>query len=287
MFIFGLGYTGLTLAREAVKLGAQVVATSRDAASHPAKNEPGIRLVDFDAVPLDTLRGASFILSTIAPDAEGDPALRHYAGVFKEASMAGAWLGYLSTTGVYGDHRGEWVDENSALRGSTTRLAKRMEAELGWRGIGGHIFRLGGIYGLGRNALVDVMGKTARRLDKPGQFFSRIHVDDIAGAVLSSMAQPAPGMVYNVVDDEPSPAHHVVAQACALLSAPLPPLEPYAEVKATLSPMMQSFYAANRRVRNTRLKETLGYTLRFPTAREGLAALAQDLLIDADDAHTS
>jgi len=183
------------------------------------------------------------------------------------------WLGYLSTTGVYGDWNGEWVDENSELRPNNERLKRRVAAENAWREKGGHIFRLAGIYGPGRSAIDDVREGTARRIDKPGQVFSRIHVEDIAQAVVASMLKPSPGRIYNICDDEPAPSHEVVKFACELLGTVLPPLVPFAE--AVLSPMGREFYSANRWVSNTRIKQELGITLKYPTYREGLKALVK------------
>ncbi|NWG45986.1 MAG: NAD-dependent epimerase/dehydratase family protein, partial [Alphaproteobacteria bacterium] len=193
------------------------------------------------------------------------------------------WVGYLSTTGVYGDRGGEWVDEESPLAPTTERGARRVEAEAGWRalaeahGLPLHIFRLAGIYGPGRNQLETVRAGTARRLHKPGQVFSRIHVEDVAACLLASLRRPRPGAVYNLCDDEPAPPAEVVAHAAALLGVPPPPLEDFETAAPTLSPMARSFYAESKRVRNDRLAAELGVRLRYPSYREGLAALAATL----------
>lgn len=187
----------------------------------------------------------------------------------------GCWLGYLSTTGVYGDWDGAWVDENAELRGTGERLKRRIAAEKEWRAHGGHVFRLAGIYGPGRSVLEDLKAGTARRIDKKGQVFSRIHVADIAHIVFASMRRPSPGSTYNVCDDEPAPAHEVVAHGARLLGIKPPPLVPYEQ--AQLSPMGHEFYAANRRVNNEKIKRELGVSLIYPTYREGLAQCLQNI----------
>jgi nucleoside-diphosphate-sugar epimerase len=188
-----------------------------------------------------------------------------------------AWVGYLSTTGVYGDRDGGWVDETSELRPSGARGRRRVAAETAWldlwrdRGVPVHIFRLAGIYGPGRSPFDALRAGTAKRIVKPGQVFSRIHVDDLASVLLSSIARPRPGAVYNVCDDEPASPADVVAHAAQLLGAPPPPLVSFDE--AALSPMARSFYADNKRVSNALIKTELGVRLRYPDYRAGLAAI--------------
>jgi nucleoside-diphosphate-sugar epimerase len=185
-----------------------------------------------------------------------------------------AWIAYLSTTGVYGDHGGGWVTEESPLAPNTERGARRLAAERQWLALPqpAHLFRLAGIYGPGRNQLLTVVDGTARRIIKPGQVFSRIHVDDIAATLEASIASPNPGRAYNVCDDEPCPPQDVVAYAAKLLGKPVPP--DIAFVDAALSPMARSFYADSKRVSNRRIREELGVKLLYPTYREGLKALA-------------
>jgi len=230
----------------------------------------------------DKLLGVTHILSSIPPQADsssrgaiGDVAIQFLEDLdcFAGARNDGVWLGYLSTTGVYGDWGGAWVDENSPLKGNTPRLKARMAAEEQWREKVGHVFRLAGIYGAGRSVLDEVRSGSARRIHKPGQFFSRIHVEDIAQVVVASMLKPNPGAVYNVCDDEPAASHEVVSYACELLGKEPPPLIPYEQ--ANLSPMAREFYAANRRVKNDRLKHELGVKLKYPSYREGLKALLE------------
>jgi nucleoside-diphosphate-sugar epimerase len=187
------------------------------------------------------------------------------------------WIGYLSTVGVYGDHQGAWVDETSALNATSQRGHNRIAAERGWLELGHasgkpvQVFRLAGIYGPHRNQLEALRTGTARRIIKPGQQFSRIHVTDIAGVCLASLKAPHPGAVYNVADNEPAPPQDVIAFAAALLDLPPPPEEPFES--AVLSPMARSFYMDSRRVSNAKLRDGLGYQMRYPTYREGLAAL--------------
>jgi nucleoside-diphosphate-sugar epimerase len=212
---------------------------------------------------------ATHVLASAAPDAAGDPFLA-------AVDMAGAraeWVGYLSTTGVYGDHQGGWVDENTPLTPSSVRGEYRVLAEAQWRatGLPVHIFRLAGIYGPGRGPFEKVRDGTARRIIKPGQVFSRIHVDDIAQVVLASINRPNPGAAYNVCDDDPAPPEDVLSYAAHLLGLPEPPAVDYAT--ADLSPMARSFYAESKRVRNDKIKNDLGVQLAHPDYRHGLKAL--------------
>ncbi|MGE5145709.1 MAG: SDR family oxidoreductase, partial [Candidatus Eiseniibacteriota bacterium] len=220
--------------------------------------------------------GVTHVLSSVPPDDTGDAVLDHHARDIASCRTL-QWVGYLSTTGVYGDRGGGWVDESDALRPSGARGRHRVAAEDGWRalfrehGLPVHVFRLAGIYGPGRNALAQLRAGTARRIDKPGQVFSRIHVDDIVGVLRASMARPAPGAVYNVADDMPAPPQDVVAFAAELLDMAPPPLIPFAE--AELSTMARSFYDDSKRVHNDRIKRELGVTLAYPNYRAGLRAL--------------
>jgi nucleoside-diphosphate-sugar epimerase len=215
----------------------------------------------------------------VPPDAEGDPVLAEHAHDIA-ARRGLRWLGYLSTTGVYGDRRGGRVDEDSALAPSGERGRRRVAAEAGWldlhrrRSVPVHIFRLAGIYGPGRSALDTVRQGRAQRIDKPGQVFSRIHVADLAAVLRASMARPDPGAIYNVCDDDPAPPEAVIAHACALLGVEPPPLVPFDT--ADLSPMARSFYDDNKRVSNRRLKEVLGVTLAYPSYKDGLQALLSE-----------
>lgn len=227
------------------------------------------------------LDGTSHLLLSIPPDAGGDPVLALHgaslAALVRDSGLE--WVGYLSTTGVYGDTGGDWVDETTPPQPSGARQRQRLVAEQGWlelwkqAAVPVHIFRLAGIYGPGRSAIDAVRAGTARRIDKPDLLFSRIHVNDIVQVLRASMARPRPGAVYNVCDDEPAPGAAVVEHACALLGMTPPPLLPLEA--AGLSPMAASFYTDSRRVRNRLIKQELGVALRYPDFRQGLAAILE------------
>jgi nucleoside-diphosphate-sugar epimerase len=280
LFCFGLGYTGQFLARALTAEGWPVAGTTRDAGA-PASEftlRPFTRGHPLPA-PRATLAGASHVLVSVPPDEAGDPVLDEH-GADLAALPSLRWLGYLSTTGVYGDRGGAWVDETSPLAPAGERGRRRAGAEAGWlalhrrSGAPVHVFRLAGIYGPGRSALDQVRAGRARRIDKPGQVFSRIHVADLVAVLRASMARPHPGAIYNVCDDDPAPPEAVIAYACDLLGVPPPPLVPFEE--AALSPMARSFYDDNKRVANRRLKEELGVRLRYPSYRDGLQALLRN-----------
>lgn len=216
---------------------------------------------------------ASHILVSAGPDTQGDPTLNRFRDQITAAPHL-QWVGYLSTTGVYGDHQGAWVDENTPLTPSTKRGQWRVAAERDWQSVPGlplHIFRLAGIYGPGRGPFAKVRNGTARRIIKANQVFSRIHVADIAQVLHASIEQPNPGAVYNLCDDDPAPPQDVIAHAAKLLHLPVPPAIPFEN--AEMTPMARSFYAESKRVRNTRIKEELGVRLLFPDYRVGLQAL--------------
>ena len=281
LFCFGLGYSAEVLAHRCLAAGWQVAGTVREEARLGRLTDLGIEVFLFDRthdLPKDALAGVTHILVSVPPDGDGDPVLDRLRPAIKAFAGGLSWLGYLSTTGVYGDYDGAWVDEDTALRAVSARSRRRVEAETGWldlyrqNALPVHVFRLAGIYGPGRSALDDARAGASSRIVKPGQVFSRIHVEDIATVLQASMDRPAPGTIYNVCDDEAAPPQDVVAFACELLAIALPPEIPFEQ--ARLSPMAQSFWADNRRVRNDRIKRDLGVTLRFPTYREGLRALA-------------
>ena len=279
---FGHGYSARALAP--LLPGWRVIGTTRSAEKAQALRAEGVEPRLFPGCDLDPdVAQATHLLTSVAPDGDGDPVLRAYGDVIAEAAPRLAWAGYLSTTGVYGDHGGGWVDEDTPLAPSTARGAARVEAEEAWRAVPGlplHIFRLAGIYGPGRGPFAKVRAGTARRIVKPGQVFSRIHVSDIAAALRASIDRPEPGAVYNVCDDEPAPPQDVIAHAAELLGLPIPPEVPFEE--AELSPMARSFYAESKRVRNDRIK-ALGLRLRHPDHRSGLGAI----LAAEDDARRS
>ena len=274
---FGHGYSAAALTRRLGR-GWRVIGTTR-------RPEKALRLrnegLEAHLWPGDELapaiREATHILVSIAPDAAGDPVLVHHAHALAADVPNLLWLGYLSTTGVYGDHAGGWVDEETPLDPTTQRGRQRVLAETQWQALAErarlplHIFRLAGIYGPGRGPFEKVRSGTARRIVKPGQYFSRIHVDDIAAVLAASIARPAPGSIYNVADDDPSPPEDVLAEAARLLGLPIPPEVAFDE--AEMTPLARSFYAESKRVRNDRIKERLGVTLAYPDYRSGLGQL--------------
>lgn len=275
LFCFGFGYCAAALARRLQPLGWSVAGTSRDPARRLAMAQAGVEAFDFPlAKPDRALAGASHILAAVPPDSAGDPVLAAHG-----RDIAGrhdlAWFGYLSTTGVYGDRGGAWVDETLALAPSGERGRRRAAAERAWAAcdLPLHVFRLPGIYGPGRSPLQGVRDGTARRIERPGQVFSRIHVDDLATVLLASMTRARPGAVYNVADDEPAAPADVVAYAARLLDLPLPPRVTFDE--APLSATARSFWAESKRVSNRLVKAELGITLAYPSYREGLAALVR------------
>lgn len=267
----GHGYSAQALARLLVPQGWRVIGTTRSAARAREIAAIGVEPLFLPASLAPALQEATHILSSVAPDDQGDPILRDHLAEF--AGITPVWTGYLSTTAVYGDHQGAWVDEHTPLTPSTRRGAARVLAESEWAALGLplHIFRLAGIYGPGRGPFEKVRDGTARRIIKEGQVFSRIHVDDIARTLAASIARPNPGAVYNLCDDDPAPPEDVIGHAATLLGLPLPPAIPYEE--AEMTPMARSFYAESKRVRNDRIKHDLGVNLLYPTYREGLAAL--------------
>ena len=284
LFCFGYGFSASALGALLGPAGWSLAGTSRTREGSLALAKNGVDAVPFAReAPLadaqQVLAGTTHLLLSIPPDAEGDAALDcHGADIAGLGSVE--WIGYLSTTGVYGDTGGAWVDESAAPAPSGERGRRRLRAEKGWlalgeaHGLAVHVFRLAGIYGPGRNPLATVRRGEAKRVEKPGQVFSRIHVADIARVLAASIARPRPGGIYNVCDDEPAPAADVVAHACTLLGVAPPPLTPLDE--AGLSPMARSFYADNRRVSNARIKRELGVALRFLDYRAGLAALLSE-----------
>ncbi len=274
LFCFGLGFSAAALARRLKPKGWRIAGTARAGEKVNALTERGFEAYAFPlADPPATLAGTTHVLISTPPGASGDPAL-----AYKDA-LHPQWLGYLSTTGVYGDRAGGWVDERTPEAPATERGKRRLEAERAWAAWGERanvpvmIFRLAGIYGPGRNQLDTLRDGSTRRIVREGQIFSRIHVDDIAQVLEASIAKPRAGAIYNVCDDEPAPPHEVVAYAAELLGVTPPPLERYEDAAATMSEMARSFYTESKRVRNDRIKTELGVQLLHPTYREGLKAL--------------
>lgn len=251
LFIFGLGYSAKRIRAATEGLGWRVTATGGDA-ELSFDNETAVRAA---------LGAASHVLSSVPPDDSGDPVLTRYGH-----ALGHGWLGYLSSTGVYGDTGGAWADESTPVGGG--RRSARAEADLAWLGRGARVFRLPGIYGPGRSAFERIAEGRAHRINLPNQVFSRVHVDDIASGVIAGFEAP-PG-AYNLADDLPASQNAVIEEACRLLGLEPPPLQTLDE--AGLSPQAHAFYGENRRVTNGKAKRVLGWRPAFPTYREGLRA---------------
>ena len=276
LFCFGLGYCADYLSAKLIKQGWQVSATCRTSEKAAVLEASGIRpvLLSEKKVTVTDLGKADHILISVPPEQDGsDPVIN-----FAEAALAALqdqlkWVGYLSTTGVYGDHQGAWIDEETPAGLLSERGQRRVAAEAQWAatGLPMHYFRLAGIYGPGRNSLRALQNGTARRVVKQGQVFSRIHLADITRILEASMANPNAGRAYSVCDDTPAPPQDVVTYAAELMGVPPPALQDFAT--AELSPIARSFYGENKRIRNNRIKEELGVSLEYPDYRAGLSAL--------------
>ncbi len=272
---FGHGYSARALAARLVPQGWTIFGTTRNEAKFAALEDEGITPVLWPDGDLSAaFETASHLLVSAGPDADGDPVLARFRDQIAEMAPRLEWAGYLSTTGVYGDHQGGWVDEATPLTPSTRRGQMRVDAEGDWRSVPGlplHIFRLAGIYGPGRGPFEKVRQGTARRIVKPGQVFSRIHVEDIAQVLEASIDRPNPSAIYNLCDDDPAPPQDVIGHAAELLDLPMPPEVDFEA--AEMSPMARSFYAESKRVSNARIKDELGVKLIYPDYRRGLEAL--------------
>jgi nucleoside-diphosphate-sugar epimerase len=281
LLIFGLGYTGRAIAAAAISAGHAVSATTRGTAA----DAPGVTLLPFNRAHA-AIEAADYIIATAAPDEHGDPVLARYRAAL-EAAPNLRWLGYLSTTGVYGDANGAWVDETTTPNPSAERTRRRVAAEWAWQrltradagddaetgdAINIAIFRLAGIYGPGRSMFDDLRAGEARHVLKPGHLFGRIHRDDIAAGVLAAMGREGNG-IFNFSDDEPAASADVLTEAARLLGIAPPPPVPFAEAEKTMSPMARSFWADNRKVSAEITKRKLGISWRYPTYREGLRAI--------------
>lgn len=282
----GHGYCAQALASRLLPQGWTVLGTTRDPAKAESLRAQGVTPVLWQPEAVtEALADASHVLVSAGPQ-DGDPSLALVGDAISARAPELTWAGYLSTTGVYGDHQGGWVDETTPLAPSTKRGKARAEAEAQWQAITDlplHIFRLAGIYGPGRGPFSKLRNGTARRIIKGGQVFSRIHVEDIAQALEASIKAPRPGAIYNLCDDDPAPPQDVIAYGARLLGLPVPPAIPFEE--ADFTPMARSFYAESKRVSNARIKRELGLTLTYPDYRSGLAALlAQEQAADDDRA---
>ena len=280
LFCFGFGYSAEALARRLSARTVALVGTRTSLAGSPPP--PGARLAEFkgDAASGEVrglLAGTTHALISIPPDLEGDPVLRHFRDDLAALTDL-AWVGYLSTVGVYGDWQGQWVDETSPTRPISERSLRRVQAERAWldfareTGKRVEVFRLAGIYGPGRSVIDTLRAGTAKRIVKPGQVFNRIHVDDVARVLAAAIDKATGHGIYNVSDDEPAPPQDVVAYAAELMRLPVPP--EVAFEAAGLGGMAASFWAESKRVRNARIKGDLGVELIYPTFREGIRALA-------------
>ncbi len=272
---FGHGYSAQALERLLLPQGWRIIGTTRSAAKAEAMRTRGIEALIWPGADVtDALNAASHLLMSASPDDGSDPVLAALQDQITARADQFEWAGYLSTTGVYGDHGGDWVDETAPLTPATRRGQARVVAEAAWQAIPAlplHIFRLAGIYGPGRGPFAKVRNGTARRIIKDGQVFSRTHVDDIAQVLAASIARPNPGAIYNVCDDDPAPPQDVIAYAAQLLGLPVPEPVPFED--AELTPMARSFYAESKKVRNDRIKDDLGVKLLFPDYRSGLQSL--------------
>ncbi len=274
LLCLGYGYSAQALARWLMPQGWRVIGTTRSAEKAEALRNEGVEPLLWPCEFGAALKGVSHVLTSIAPDAEGDPVLREGRAALEKARLE--WVGYLSTTGVYGDHDGGWVDEDTPTGAATERGQRRVLAEQEWLGITGlpvHVFRLAGIYGPGRGPFAKLRRGVAQRIIKQNQVFSRIHVEDIARVLEASIARPDPGRVYNVCDDDPQPPEVVLEHAAEMLGIAPPPAVPFEA--AEMSPMARSFYADSKRVRNDRIKDELGVELAYPTHMDGLRAILE------------
>lgn len=280
LFIFGIGYSGTTFAKAMHGKASSIAGTTRAAEKRDDLAKSGIMPFVFDGESAseairEQLATASHLVVSIAPGSNGDPVLRHFGETIATAMPQLEWIGYLSTVGVYGNHDGAWVNEETEPRPVSQRSIERLAAEVAWgdlagrRGVALSILRLSGIYGPSRNAFVNLAAGRARRLVKPGQVFNRIHVGDIAGA-LAFLSRRNSGGIFNITDDEPAPPQDVVAHAAQLMGVEPPPEIAFED--AELSPMARSFYGENKRVSNARIK-ALGYRFAFPDYQAGLDAL--------------
>lgn len=279
LFVFGFGYTARALARRLKPKGWALAVSVREAAEAERLAAHAVATVNADDAEglVQAVAGADAVLVTTPPDAGGCPGLRALVPALARAGAFPDWIGYLSTTGVYGDRRGGWVTEQSRLAAQSTEGARRVSAERDWREVGRGmgltvtVFRLPGIYGPERSVLDRLRAGAARRIIAPGHVFSRIHVDDLAAGLEASVAQPRAGGTYNLCDDEPCANTDVIAYGAHLLEMAPPPEIPLPE--AGLSPVAQRFYSENKRVSNARAKAELGWRPAYPTYREGLAAI--------------
>jgi nucleoside-diphosphate-sugar epimerase len=278
---FGHGYSAQALADILLPLGWQIRATTRSKEKFNKIKKPGILVrIWSDQSLSDDLDWATHLLISIAPDKYEDLVLKEFREKIIKNIKQFNWVGYLSTTGVYGNHNGGWVDEEEKLIPSTLRGQYRVDAEKEWRRLFEvyklplHIFRLAGIYGPGRGPFSKVKSGLARRVIKKNQLFSRIHVEDIAQTLSASILKPNPGAIYNVCDDYPAPPEDVISYAANLLGLPNPPKVKFED--ADMTDMARSFYLESKKVRNDKIKNELGVLLKYPNYKVGLKALIKE-----------
>jgi len=281
LFAFGLGFSAQELGARLKAQGWKIAGTARDDAKIAQLRASGFDVTRFSGTKDNPdlpslLEGTTHLLHSVPPGPDGDPVLACYRNeIAKLGSLK--WIGYLSTVGVYGDQQGRWVDEETPPKPNSARTDARVKAEQAWLDLGKEIgvpvqvFRLAGIYGPGRSVFDKLRAGTARRINKDGQVFSRIHVADIASVLEASIARPRAGAIYNVADDEPAAPGDVVAYAAEMIGVTPPPEIAFED--ADLTPMARTFYQGSRRIGNALIKSELGVTLRYPTYREGLASL--------------
>jgi nucleoside-diphosphate-sugar epimerase len=274
ILVFGLGYTGLAVARAAAAAGNSVCGTVRGIAASAEDDIMRIAFTDAKGA----ISTATHLLSSVPPSTTGDPVLALYGRAIESAPLL-RWIGYLSSIGIYGDRNGAWVDEETTPAPASDRSRRRMAAEESWRRVGRRcaidVFRLAGIYGPQRSVFDHLRAGTARCISRPGHQFGRIHRDDIARAVLAAVRQdPRPGVrIFNIVDDEPAESADVVVEAAQLLGIAPPASVSYSDAKSTMSPMARSFWAENRKVSSQRTQQELGLRWLYPSYREGLRAI--------------
>ena len=277
LLTFGHGYSAQALSKLLLPIGWKITGTTRDPAKLDMLHNNGVTPVLWDSSDVKSaITDATAVLISASPDENGDPVYLKYGADISKIAPRLKWFGYLSTSGVYGDFKGDWVDEDTPVNPTTRRGKMRLLAEQQWHNIEDlpiHIFRLAGIYGPGRGPFAKVRAGTAQRVNKPGQVFSRIHVDDIAQTLYASILSPDPAGLYNLCDDDPAPPQDVIGYAAELLGLPLPPVIAFEE--ANLSPMARSFYAENKRICNDRIKKDLGVSLKFPSYKQGLKNLLE------------
>ncbi len=269
LLIFGYGFTGRTLGARLVRDGWSVVAATRSVSARTLASADGVLAAPLDEAPVHA-RDADAILIAAPPDDHGCPGFRALAPAIRGSSPP-RWIGYLSTTGVYGDRRGRWVFESSPTCAMSIEGARRVAAEQDWLSLDAAIFRLPGIYGPGRSPFDRLREGAAHRLMKPGQVFSRIHVDDLAAGLEASLARPRGGAIYHLCDDEPAPADQVTAYAARMLGLQPPPERDYDDAGAM--PAVRRFYRENKRVSNALAKAELNWRPAYPSYREGLQAV--------------